>query len=354
VYKQASKALALYCPFPAHISPFVDEVGQHTLAWGREYGLITEDGPNMFCTEQHWRLMAYVYPTISCSDLELVTDWNTWGFALDDFLDQATQSHRRILADIVAIIKGKHSQNITHPLCLALADLWQRLQRRASPAWCSQLVSTLFAAFESYLWQKENYRRGEYPTRADYLEQRVQTGAWLTYLRFHELFVGIPSIPLSDMPQMLQDYLRQVNQTICIANDLVSYPKELAENDPHNLVLIVQHEDHLSLMKSVDVVSMYHDSYMHQSQEIASQLMNNDDIAIEVRVIASYIDFAEAFLRGNLEWSRETVRYGQPKMTMYARKSSLGPTLIAIATALGCGIIFISSVGLYLHRNQYR
>jgi hypothetical protein len=80
----------LACPFPAAISPHAATIEAATIAWARHIGLI--QGPadiQRLQQLQYGMLMARAYPHAALPALQLISDWNTWLFLLDDQCDEA-------------------------------------------------------------------------------------------------------------------------------------------------------------------------------------------------------------------------------------------------------------------------
>ncbi|MGH8472477.1 MAG: terpene synthase family protein, partial [Gammaproteobacteria bacterium] len=80
----------LYCPFPSAVSPHLEAVNEHTLAWVRRFGLVQEEQAFVRLRDSRFpSLVARAYPRAPSDRLAVISDWNTWLFLLDDECDEA-------------------------------------------------------------------------------------------------------------------------------------------------------------------------------------------------------------------------------------------------------------------------
>ena len=80
----------LSCPFPSVINPQAIQAQQATIAWARRFRLLQRDTAyRRLGRLQYGMLMARAYPSAPQEALQIVTDWSTWLFLLDDQCDEA-------------------------------------------------------------------------------------------------------------------------------------------------------------------------------------------------------------------------------------------------------------------------
>jgi len=80
----------LYCPFPSAVSPHLEAVNEHTLAWARRFGLVQEEQAFVRLRDSKFpSLIARAYPLAPRDRLDVISDWNMWLFLLDDECDEA-------------------------------------------------------------------------------------------------------------------------------------------------------------------------------------------------------------------------------------------------------------------------
>jgi len=79
----------LYCPFPSSINVHAETVQRDTRAWARRFQLIRDDAAcaRLSC-RRYTELMSRAYPRATSVTLQLISDWHTWLFLLDDQFDE--------------------------------------------------------------------------------------------------------------------------------------------------------------------------------------------------------------------------------------------------------------------------
>jgi hypothetical protein len=303
----------LYCPFAPALSQNVDLLALHALEWAQRFHLLDGEGAyERFVAERHWRLVARAYPDADIEDLELIADWNTWGFYLDDLGDAsaAGRDAGQMQHTFDAILDVLQDQPVVREGALfeSLADIWRRILPQSSSQWREHLRQTLAISFSSYLWEAGNRTRDVTPTHETYVHMRIFTGAWLTYLRLFELVEAV-SLPAEiRYHPMFQAYLMAVNDVIVWANDIVSSEKERAQRDLHNLVFIVEREERRTTQEAINLLVYHHNEEMLRCLALERKLAA---VAGSARQdVEKYIHFARSFIRANLDWAGETSRYG--------------------------------------------
>ena len=84
----------LMCPFPSAINPYATDAQQATIIWARRLRLLQRDTAyRRLDRRQYGMLMARAYPSAAPETLQIVTDWSTWLFLLDDQCDEAGMGH---------------------------------------------------------------------------------------------------------------------------------------------------------------------------------------------------------------------------------------------------------------------
>jgi Terpene synthase family 2, C-terminal metal binding len=105
----------------------------------------------------------------------------------------------------------------------------------------------------------------------------------------------------------IQQLTNLANTVICWANDLLSYERERLQGDVHNLVLVVQHEQHITLSQAVAWVGERHNTEMRTFLEIEATL---PQMGIEMTTeLNHYLGLLRAMMRGSLDWAYMTARH---------------------------------------------
>ncbi len=314
----------LYCPFPPEVNPHADAVHAHTLAWARRFGLAKDEaGFERVRASKFARLVARAYPRAPRDELAIAADWNTWLFLLDDECDEAGIGKRpdRLAAlhdRCLEVLSGQALDRLSVPLrprpgradvslLRALHELRWRMQERMPQSWIDRFTVSVAEYFEAAVWEAGNRERGEWPNSVTYIRMRPYTGALYTVLDLIELSEGA-TLPLVVRKHPVYQALMLItNNVVCWYNDLFSIPKERAHGDMHNLALILQHQEDISLQEAVDGVAAL------AKQEIERFIAIERDLpsfGVEADgLVRRFVAGLCAWMRGNLDWSYESGRY---------------------------------------------
>jgi hypothetical protein len=155
--------------------------------------------------------------------------------------------------------------------------------------------------FEALVWEARNRELGEWPDVATYIQIRPYTGA---------VYVGFDLIELSEgqsLPLVVRkhpDFQRLMvltSNVVCWCNDLFSLRKERAHGDMHNLALVLEHEEGITLQAAVERVAGLIErdvkGFMALVEALRSFGPETDD------VVRCFVAGMRALMRGNLDWS---------------------------------------------------
>ncbi|MGR9052128.1 MAG: terpene synthase family protein [Gammaproteobacteria bacterium] len=303
----------IYCPFPSAISPFADRVNQHTLEWVRKFGLVSgATAWQRLQQSKFGRLASRAYPYAPPDRLEIVSDWNTWLFVLDDQCDEwglgkepekLELLHRRCLQ----ILAGTKLIADDVALVHAIHDIRTRVQPLTSLAWMTRFVHSASEYFESTQWEAENRRQDIWPDADAYIRLRPYTGGLLTDIDLIEMTESI-SLPLMVRKHpCILELIDITNNVVCWSNDIISLRKEFKHRDRHNLALIFNHNQAIDMQAAIDRVSELIEKEVRRFILLEQSLPRFDD-NIDVDV-DRFVGVLRAWMRGNLDWSFESGRY---------------------------------------------
>jgi Terpene synthase family 2, C-terminal metal binding len=304
-----SAAPAVLCPFPARVSPHAAWVQRYAVAWATRQGLLpTPRDQATFARARFASLMARAYPDASQADLCLAVCWLTFTFMLDDHLESALgrdpERQRALAGQVLGYLRGgRVPRDLAPPLAGALDDVWIRTRLRAGARWRERLIGHIAEYLAANEWEAGNRRRGRIPPVGEYTRMRRQSAATAMFFDLAEALGGHEPVtdPYAEAGLvLLREYADNV---VAWFNDLVSWPKEAARGDPHNLVLIVHHELRMSLADAVGYVIARHDREVRSFVAAARQVGHGrPDVQ---RLVTSL----EHWIRANVDWSRESGRY---------------------------------------------
>jgi hypothetical protein len=305
-----------YCPFPPEIHPRVEQVHAHTLKWARGHRLLQrERAIHRFQTSRFAWLAARVHAHAHFEELALTNDFFTWLFLLDDQFDDSSAGRQlermkvvveRLLA-VVGIARGEAVEPLQGPVADALCDLWERARPLTTPRWRQRFAGHLRAYLEAYLWETDNRARGETPGLAIYIQKRQDAGAMHLALDYIDLAEHVELPPEVYEGTLMQALLLAINNIVCWQNDIVSVEKELAHGDFSNLVLVLRKAYGYSLQEAVERANELITAEVRVFEHLA--VGARDFLPAYRQEVERYLVSMRAWVRGNLDWSLETLRF---------------------------------------------
>jgi hypothetical protein len=304
----------LWCPFESRMNAHVQHAHEESLAWARAHRLVVgERALRKFDAARFAWLTARAYPTAASSDLALVAEWNVWLFVHDDGCDTAPHGRDpealvELYEGLRAVLHGRAIPTATTAAAGALAELMPRILARGSASWRRRFVDAVDAYFASCVWEANNRASGRVPAVDEYVTMRRDTGAVRTSIAMIEICESgeLPDELLAD--SHVQALADACNDVVCWANDIMSLPKELAERDVHNLVVVVERERFPGeIVRAATLAMDMHDGRVADFIRTCASVPACDP-PTDAK-LARFVDTMRAWMIGNLEWARESGRY---------------------------------------------
>jgi len=307
------RQLALLSPFPAAMHPDVDQMHRQTVKWALQYELIASQQDRRHLDASHYTLlMARAYPTADPGALQLIADWNTWTFLLDDYFDEHVigrnpDAVEHLHGQILSILDGATPDAGDSMRICALHNIASRLRLLGDGEWMTRFTACVRETLAASLWEARNRRIRVVPTSDDYCYWRLFTSGVFCYFALIEIAeqMTIPAF-VWDHP-VIQQLALSANAVICWSNDIFSFAKEIAHGDVHNLVYIVQHERQFTLDDAIAYVAQRHDDEVRAFQQLRAALPHFGGFVDEF--VQRYVRGLEAWMRANMDWSVATQRY---------------------------------------------
>lgn len=302
----------LYCPFPSAVNQHAESVNTHTLAWVKEFGLVSDEVrfERLKKSKFGW-LAARAYPNAPLEELKIVSDWNTWLFIRDDYCDESSLGKNPAMlsdihADLLEILKGRTPKQYDSALAHALYDIRLRLLRKASPAWMCRFICSVIEYFESSVWEAHNRMDGVIPDTATYILMRPYTGGLYTDIDLIDITEDI-YLPLHVRKNdVLQRLALMANNVVCWSNDIISYAKETKYNDVHNLVVTLR-PTQPTLQKAIDLAAEMTNAEINAFIDLQSHLPSyTSEIDADLQ---RFVAVLRSWMRGNLDWAYDSGRY---------------------------------------------
>jgi hypothetical protein len=258
-------------------------------------------------------LTGRVHPDASFESILIVATYMSWLFMVDDLYDEAE------LGRYPERLKAQHQELIDRmknprplrgdesPVVVGLADIWERMRLRGSRHWVKRFIQTFEGYAYACQWEAENRANNRVPPLAEYMEFRRHTSALYVFFSLVELVEQVTLTPA------ILEYVHalevRADDGVSWVNDMLSLEKEVRAGDVHNLVIVLQHEYGLSPQGAMDHAARLYNARMREYVELERGLPSyglETDVALQ-----RYLRGLRCWVRGNLDWSYESGRYGQ-------------------------------------------
>ncbi|MBC9910367.1 terpene synthase family protein [Chitinophaga varians] len=296
----------LYCPFHPFISNHFPAVRKHTDSWIASYQLLSKEEYERYDKDNFAAMTCRFYEG-SAERLGIANDLLTLFFRLDDLADHADKgvSDFFLREFLVVLHDGHYYGNV--PFFRALGDVWGRFVKHSAVSLQQRITADIRSLFNGIAWERRNAEASRWPTLDEYFKMRPAAGGAAlagTLVRFVSN-LKLPAKFLDSREYMVLNTL--CGRLGCLANDILSVKKELAHQDYHNLIVLLQQLFDLSLQEAINQAVVLHNQHMELfSRSIAGVSRREWGPAVQ-----QYIDGLIGIVRGNLDWSlNDSERYG--------------------------------------------
>lgn len=214
---------------------------------------------------------------------------------------------------------------------IALMDLWERTTPNAAPHWRTRFAWHLITYLTTATtWEAGNRADDVVPSEETYIAKRRHTGAIHVCMDLIEIVTGIEAPEsLHNDPRFITALEASCNH-VCWANDVYSFEKEQVLGEIHNLVHLVRHHRGFGEQQALD----------HVAERLAletERFLTAEDELLELYpeltgLLVPYLEGMRSWMRGNLDWSRQTPRYNPADVGQYEEPQEyLEETVLGIA-----------------------
>jgi germacradienol/geosmin synthase len=332
-----SRVSDFHMPFGTTLSPHLHSARRNVVEWAHRMGFLKQQPgvPGSHVWDEH-KLIAFdfplcaagIHPQASPDELDLSSQWLTWGTYADDYYPAVFGRSRNLAAakacnarlSAYLPIDPDTAPAPTSPLERGLSDLWSRTVRTMPTSARRQFRTTINGMLSSWLWELANQAQNRIPDPVDYIEMRRWTfGSQLT-MSLSRLAHGrqVPpeiyrSGPMRSLENSAMDYA-------CLVNDVHSYQKEIEfEGEVHNGVLVVQNFFNCDYPTGLAIIQDLMNSRMRQFQHVAAHELPvlYDDFALDGtarRCLDGYVRELQDWMTGILTWHRGCARYRESEL----------------------------------------
>ncbi|WIV58167.1 terpene synthase family protein [Amycolatopsis nalaikhensis] len=326
-------------PFPPRLSPHLATCRARNVDWARRTGLL--DG--VVWDERRLRAAdlplcaAGIHPDATAAELDVTSDWLTWGTYADDYYPMVFGATRDLAAAkacnlrLSAVMAGADPST---PLETGLADVWARTANR------DEVRRAVEKMTSSWLWELANQAQNRIPDPIDYVEMRRRTfGADLTTA----LARGGAVPPELARARPVQTLEHSATDYAALLNDLYSYRKEIRfEGELNNGVLVVRNflgcTEERAFAVVGDLVEARLAQFRHTADVELPVLLEGRGLAPDA--LDGYVERLRNWMTGIAHWHENVARYTEIELgyqPFTGRPSGIGTSALRISALLPAG-----------------
>jgi hypothetical protein len=302
----------LYCPFDLNINKHAGAAETASLDWLARLNLMDTRGLARARRAHLTTLVAGFYPFVGHAELSLASDYVSWAFALDDIADETAAGARpaglmELFERFDDVFDGATPGPHAIPLEIGLYEVLDRLTRLANRAQLGEFIEGNRAYFGAMLWEANNRAGNIVPDESSYNAFRPAAGAVPSFFALIEPLERIRLAQEVKARADVAELARLAGSIICWTNDLLSYDKERAEGDVHNLVIVYEHHRQLGPGAAASETARLINAATQDFLEHAATLPplgapHDTELRCYLRVLGS-------IMRITLHWTFESARY---------------------------------------------
>ena len=310
---RATLALALRCPFPLRINPHVRAAHEHSIRWVKQ-----AFGDELLAAKAAQARMAWMvagfYPDAGLDELCLAADYLCWAFALDDLGDETPLGERPSqlvelferfdLAFSEAALRSDEPSSVD-----ALRDIVTRLRQFADAEQVEAFRVGNQAYFGGMLWEANNRAAKCVPDEAAFMLLRPAAGAVPPFFALVEPLSRLRLSLAVKAHSHLHELERLAGGIVCWTNDVLSYEKERALGDVHNLAIVYETQRNLppgaALTQAVALNNAEVDAFLALAATLPQFSDEQDDALVR------YVGILGSMIRITRDWTFGSARYAE-------------------------------------------
>jgi germacradienol/geosmin synthase len=349
-----------YMPFTTGESPHLNASRRNNIEWARRMGLL-DPIPGIW-NEHKLRgfdfalCAAGIHPDANATQLDLSTDWLTWGTYGDDYYPVMFGRSYRFAEAKACNARLKQFMPIDGPSPLipqdalerSLLDLWLRTAAPMTVEARRIFRKAIEDMIDSWLWELANQSQNRIPDPIDYIEMRRKTfGSDLT-MALSRLSHSRHVPPEIYKTRVVWAMENSAADYACFLNDVFSYQKEIEfEGEVHNCILVVENFLNCDRKQALRIVNDLMTARMKQFEHIVDKELPIlcEDFELSKEASSELIDYAERLKQWNagiLRWHLGTHRYEEHELRtqslavswMYNLPGSLGTSAARFVSSL--------------------
>lgn len=302
-------------PAEPEINPLWPAAEEAFEAFARRTGVPT-DGRNSskIPSMRYGYFTALCLPHVPQDALDLHTQWNYMLSIVDDVADAADSTRaQRLSDDILRVLRDPQPPESAVPAVVAMHDLWARTAPQHTPPWRERALANYSHFLHQYAPQSHDRARARVLDLQDYIDLRRVNAAmdFAADLLEAALHIRLPE------PVFATAQFRELRNCFIDANtwynDYLSFERELAHGDTHNLALVLAAADNLSHHEALAAVLQMTEerlqAFLRLEQRLPHLVTSLGYGPAEIHQAQRYASALKTYTHAHLLWAGTSSRY---------------------------------------------
>ncbi|KAG1747767.1 isoprenoid synthase domain-containing protein [Suillus paluster] len=296
--------------YPFQLNPNCYPVESASAEWLCNEAHLVEPEKSKYISLRAGYFASAVYPHADAFHLRVCSDFLSWSFKLDDWLEidrydvNDAWGVRDCCMSAFRDPINFQTERYSAKMC---KSFFGRYMETGSPGCVERFIHTMDLWFISAAKEVDNRAKGHVDDVESYIELRRDLSGCKACFALIE-FVNQLDLPNDVVSHPVIMALEEsTNDFISWSNDIFSYNREQSHHSTHNLVAVLMIDQGLDLQGAIDRCAQLCKSATQRFDENLAILPSWGE---EVdRQVAIYVQGLQSWMAGSLNWSFETARY---------------------------------------------
>jgi selina-4(15),7(11)-diene synthase len=300
---------ALQCPFSLTRNVNEAEAGNQARVWLVDRFGDSKATRKLMAADME-RFTAGFYPSTSLAGLTWATRFLFWAFVLDDLVDETDvgrgATSTALLIERLDLVLQRRPLPDASVLETSLAELLTDLLPFLQPGEYEEFCDACRAYFGALVWEANNRASNWIPDLTSFELFRPAAGAvppfWMLIGPLEQLRLDADTSAHVE----LQKAQSLAGRIACWYNDVLSYEKEYAAHDVHNLAIVLERHRYLGAAEAFQAAVDFCNEDVFAFCTAAAALIADAPSDVTRR----YLAVLESMMATTLTWTLESARYG--------------------------------------------
>ncbi|WP_073290269.1 terpene synthase family protein [Chryseobacterium polytrichastri] len=289
-------------PYPSIIHPQVEKIEINSQQWAISHGLAKAEYLNVI---KVGHLLGRALPNAKVELVTICCQLAICIYIIDDYCEKnGVKTVKQIISVFTNILEDQTINNDNNELSsiiLPFQNIWLDLKKSSPLSWQQHFKKNMHDYLHALLWEAKNREANNVPNIDEYIKMRNHSAGvyWtLNLMEFSDEYFLPDSIRNNVMIKEIEHTASQIMYSI---NDFFSAERELQLQDFHNLVIVYNKHENITVKEAMYKVLDFHNEQLKKFIEYENAYLHFEkEDAIMVK---KYITAISKLIRGHLDWS---------------------------------------------------